>query len=102
MQPPSIQEIVLHSARACGFHLAGLAPVGIENSGESAGSRFSEDGREQTFPELSSLEQWFAEGRAGEMEYLQRRNADGELLRSSVQVPFPWVRSVIVCAVNYH
>ncbi|HZC42975.1 MAG TPA: tRNA epoxyqueuosine(34) reductase QueG [Acidobacteriaceae bacterium] len=52
--------------------------------------------------ELSYLEPWIAEGRAGEMEYLKRRDADGRLLRSSVQVPFPWVRSVIVCGVNYN
>jgi epoxyqueuosine reductase len=36
------------------------------------------------------------------MEFLKRRDASGRLLRSSVQVPFPWVRSVVVCAVNYN
>jgi epoxyqueuosine reductase len=36
------------------------------------------------------------------MEYLQRRDEAGQLLRSSVRVVFPWARSVIVCAANYH
>lgn len=36
------------------------------------------------------------------MEYLKRRNLDGEFLRTSIQIPFPWVRSVVVCAVNYN
>jgi epoxyqueuosine reductase len=52
--------------------------------------------------ELSYLDRWVAEGRAGEMEYLKRRDSEGRLLRSSVQIPFPWARSVIVCAVNYN
>ena len=56
----------------------------------------------ESFSELNHLETWVAEGRAGEMEYLKRRDADGRLLRSSVQIPFPWVRSVIVCAVSYN
>ncbi len=67
----------------------------VENSGAYGDNR-------QTFPELSYFAQWVAEGRAGEMEYLKRRDAGNRLLRSSVRVPFPWVRSVIVCAVNYN
>ena len=57
---------------------------------------------EQNFPELSGFAKWVAEGRAGEMEYLKRRDTADQFLRSSVQIPFPWVRSVIVCAVNYN
>lgn len=54
-------------------------------------------------PDRSSyLEDWIAAGRAGEMEYLKRRNDDHQLLRSSVQTAFPWARSVVVCAVNYN
>jgi epoxyqueuosine reductase len=45
---------------------------------------------------------WVAAGRAGEMEYLKRRDDQGVLLRSSVQVAMPWARSVIVCALNYN
>jgi epoxyqueuosine reductase len=62
----------------------------------------SDSQADQSFPELSYFDTWVAEGRAGEMEYLKRRDAAGRLLRSSVQIPFPWVRSVIVCAVNYN
>jgi epoxyqueuosine reductase len=40
-------------------------------------------------------------GRAGTMEYLGRRNEAGDLVRSNVQVPFPWARSVIVCLASY-
>ncbi len=90
MPENSLQQIVLQSARDRGFHLAGIAPV------------FNEDCGEFDPPELSRFAEWVAEGRAGEMEYLKRRDAEGRFLRSSVRVPFPWVRSVIVCAVNYN
>ena len=36
------------------------------------------------------------------MEYLKRRDQQGVLLRSGVQVAMPWARSVIVCALNYN
>jgi epoxyqueuosine reductase len=45
---------------------------------------------------------WVAAGRAGEMEYLKRRDDQGVLVRSGVQVAMPWARSVIVCALNYN
>jgi len=45
---------------------------------------------------------WVDAGRAGEMEYLKRRNEQGVLLRSGVEVAMPWARSVVVCAVNYN
>ena len=41
-------------------------------------------------------------GVRGEMEYLKRRDETGVLLRTSVQVPMPWARSVVVCALNYN
>ncbi len=82
----SLQQIVSESAKKRGFHLAGITSA-LE---------------EESSPELASLEQWIAEGRAGEMEYLKRRDPQGRLLRSSIRVPFPWARSVIVCAVNYN
>ena len=41
-------------------------------------------------------------GRAGSMNYLARRNEAGELVRSRVDVPFPWARSVEVCLASYH
>jgi epoxyqueuosine reductase len=45
---------------------------------------------------------WVDAGRAGEMEYLKRRDEQGVLLRSGVQVAMPWARSVVVCALNYN
>ena len=75
-------------------------PNAPETSGTS--SETSDLTEEQTFPELCYVAEWVAEGLAGEMEYLKRRDSAGRLLRSSVQIPFPWVRSVIVCAVNYN
>lgn len=46
--------------------------------------------------------EWVDAGRAGEMEYLKRRDEQGVLLRSGVRVAMPWARSVVVCAVNYN
>ena len=72
-----------------GFDAAGVAPVSAPESEESRldAERFTA---------------WVRAGRAGEMEYLQRREEHGVLLRSSVQVAMPWARSVIVCALNYN
>ena len=105
MSNPSLQQIVRQCARDAGFHLSGIAPA----TGAGQCSEIPEDRGEnpalrtdQNFPELSYFAEWIAEGRAGEMEYLKRRDPAGRLLRSSVQIPFPWVRSVIVCAVNYN
>lgn len=102
MPIPSLQQIVQECARDAGFHLAGVAPAELGDAAASdretaADARIHEGGSE-----LSYLKTWIAEGRAGEMEYLKRRDVAGRLLRASVQVPFPWVRSVIVCAVNYN
>lgn len=41
-------------------------------------------------------------GRAGTMQYLRRRNEQGELVRSRATIPFPWSRSAIVCLASYH
>lgn len=45
---------------------------------------------------------WIDAGRAGTMQYLQRTNEEGQLLRARVSVPFPWARSAIVCMASYH
>jgi epoxyqueuosine reductase len=47
------------------------------------------------------FEQWIANGNAGQMHYLERKGADGQLLRARVVNPFPWARSAIVCFANY-
>jgi epoxyqueuosine reductase len=75
-------------AREAGFSLAGIAAV-------------PEPGSQEDLEERSRFEEWIASGSAGEMEYLSRRDDAGRLLRSSVRVVFPWVRSVIVCAADY-
>jgi epoxyqueuosine reductase len=101
----SLQQIVQKCARDAGFHLSGVAPATLSERASVEAQARSENLDLQVdpnFPELSYFDTWVAEGRAGEMEYLKRRDAGGRLLRSSVQIPFPWVRSVIVCAVNYN
>ncbi len=85
----SVSGIVEQTARALGFHLAGITAVPELDASEE-------------FPELAAFPQWVAEGRVGAMEYLQRKDAAGRYLRSSLRIPFPWARSVIVCAVNYN
>ena len=71
-------------ARACGFDLAGVAPVETREADEQ---RFTD---------------WVEAGRAGEMEWLKRRDAEGRLVRGDLRRVWPWARSVLVCAVNYN
>jgi epoxyqueuosine reductase len=78
-----IYRAVLDAAVEAGFELAGVAPV---------------DGAE----ELKYFPKWIAEGRAGEMKYLEARDEQGRLKRSSLAHAVPWARSVVVCAVNYN
>jgi epoxyqueuosine reductase len=82
-------EWIRERAIEAGFDTAGVAPVcGLESeAGRVDAERFSD---------------WVEAGRAGEMEYLKRRNEQGVLLRSGVEVAMPWARSVVVCAVNYN
>ncbi len=72
-----------------GFDLCGVAgaPAAEDADGEVTAARFTE---------------WVERGRAGEMEYLKRRDEAGELLRRSARVAMPWARSVVVCAMNYN
>ena len=79
---PALRLRLEELARSAGFDLAGVAAA----TG-SAAERFTE---------------WVAQGRAGEMEYLKRRNDAGVLLRTDVRVAVPWARSVVVCATNYN
>jgi epoxyqueuosine reductase len=83
---PSITDITEFMKRAAleaGFNLAGIAPT-------------------HDFPELDYFPQWIAEGRAGEMRYLESRDAAGELKRTSLSRVAPWAKSVLVCAMNYN
>jgi epoxyqueuosine reductase len=85
----SISEFVAEVAKDAGFSAAGIAAV-------------PEPGSAEDFAELRLVEPWIQDGRAGEMEYLKRRDEQGRLLRSSLRIALPWARSVIVCAANYN
>jgi epoxyqueuosine reductase len=70
-------------ARDAGFDLCGIAPV-------------------HDFGELDVFPAWIADGKHGEMKYMESRNDAGELKRESLARVAPWARSVIVCAINYN
>jgi epoxyqueuosine reductase len=76
-------SLVKEAAATAGFDLAGIAPV-------------------VDFPELGYFSDWVSAGHAGEMRYLESRDENGQLKRSSLRATFPWARSVVVCAVNYN
>jgi epoxyqueuosine reductase len=84
---PELESIVRAAAMEAGFHLAGVASA--------------HDDSEASALDADRFAAWVDAGRAGEMEYLKRRDATGRLLRSSVRVAIPWAKSVVVCAVNY-
>ncbi len=85
----SIFDLVSEFAKGSGFAAAGIAAV-------------PEPGSTEDFAELRLVAPWIEDGRAGEMEYLKRRDDAGRLLRSSLRIALPWARSVIVCAANYN
>jgi epoxyqueuosine reductase len=89
MQHVSLQALIAQEATHAGFSTAGIAAVPEPGSAEDQSDR-------QSFAE------WVEQGNAGEMEYLKRRNDAGELVRSSLRIAVPWVRSVIVCVTNYN
>ena len=74
---------IKQSARDAGFELCGIAPV-------------------RGFSELNVFPSWIADGRHGEMKYMEARNEAGDLRRSNLSNAAPWARSVIVCAINYN
>ncbi len=77
--PARIKEM----AREAGFDLCGLAAV-------------------RQFSELNVFPEWIADGRHGEMKYMEARDEAGELKRAALARVAPWARSVIVCAINYN
>ena len=86
---PEFDHWLHRQAIDSGFDIAGLAPVASPATADSqlTAARFAA---------------WIEQGRAGEMDYLKRRDPQGVLLRSDIQVALPWARSVIVCAFNYN
>jgi epoxyqueuosine reductase len=82
------EEMAQEAKRAAtdaGFDLAGIAPI-----------------RPEDMPELGAFIDWVDAGRAGEMKYLESRTESGELRRTSASNAAPWVRSMVVCALNYN
>lgn len=79
-----IAETTKCAAADAGFDLAGIAPV-----------------RADDLPEIAAFVEWVDAGRAGEMKYLETRTETGELRRASATNAAPWVRSMVVCALNY-
>ncbi len=84
-----LQQWLQEQATEAGFDTAGVA------------SADASDPREDQI-DAERFAAWIDAGRAGEMDYLKRRDENGALLRSGVQVAIPWARSVIVCALNYN
>jgi epoxyqueuosine reductase len=82
-QNGQITKLVKQAAHEAGFELAGVAPV-------------------HEFDELDRFREWIAAGRAAEMKYMEARDESGSLKRASLRTTLPWVRSVIVCAINYN
>jgi epoxyqueuosine reductase len=80
------QEEVRELARKAGFAEAGMVPLPHPKTERDA-ARFAE---------------FVEKGRAGAMDYLARRDEAGKLVRSRVDVPFPWARSAVVCLASYH
>ncbi len=78
-----LAKFIKEAAAASGFDLAGVSPVA-------------------DFPELDYFPQWIAERRHGEMHYLEARDEQGNLKRSSLKHAAPWAKSVVVCAMNYN
>jgi epoxyqueuosine reductase len=78
-----ISAKVTRAAKDAGFDLAGIAPV-------------------EDAPELEYFPRWIAEGRAGEMKYMEARDDQNRLKRASLANAAPWARSVLVCAINYN
>jgi epoxyqueuosine reductase len=70
-------------ARDAGFDLCGIAPV-------------------RDFAELQAFPDWIADGKHGEMKYMEARHDSGEPKRTSLSRVAPWARSVVVCAINYN
>jgi len=80
------QEAIRALARRAGFTEAGIVGLPYAEA-ERDSARFAE---------------FIDRGRAGSMDYLARRNEAGELIRSRIDLPFPWSRSVVVCLASYH
>ena len=86
---PTLRRTIVDTALATGFDLVGVAPVPADDSepGILQSQRFLD---------------WASRGHAGEMAWMLRAGEDGVPLRSSLTKAVPWVRSVVLCALNYN
>ncbi len=71
------------------------------------GAGFSEAGvvalpHPGSVPAAERFEEFVAADFAGEMQWLERRNERGELVRAAVPRAFAWARSVVVCLASYN
>jgi len=80
---PNLSTRIKQCARDAGFDLCGIAPI-------------------RDFAELQVFPAWIADGKHGEMKYMEAHDEAGELKRASLARVAPWARSVIVCAINYN
>jgi epoxyqueuosine reductase len=95
-------EELARLAQQAGFDNAGIMGLAIEPSPEGNAGQGSGEYLGSEYLESGYFESWIAQGYAGEMEYLKRRNDAGVLVRSEVRAAFPWAQSVILCAANYN
>jgi epoxyqueuosine reductase len=72
------EEVIAAAARAAGFPLVGCTPIG-------------------PLPDAAFVERWLAEGRAGEMRYLERRAER----RLDPRRQFAWARSLVCVGFPY-
>jgi epoxyqueuosine reductase len=80
-----LESLIKQAVIEAGFDLAGIAPARLSDA-----------------QELQFFSEWVAQGRAGDMAYLESRDAHGRLKRASLEHVAPWARSVVVCALNYN
>jgi len=85
---PELRTWLEAAARSAGFDATGVAPA--PDPAEPSAAR-----------DAQRFAAWVDAGRAGEMDYLTRRDESGTLVRGALRVAMPWARSVIVCALNY-
>jgi epoxyqueuosine reductase len=86
---PELRRWLDQASRAAGFDVVGVAEVSGLHDPAAA-------------QEAARFETWIDSGRAGEMDYLKRRDQSGTLLRGNLRVAIPWARSAIVCAMSYN
>jgi epoxyqueuosine reductase len=86
---PQLRRWLYQASRQAGFDVVGVAEVRAPDHPAAA-------------QDAARFEAWIDAGRAGEMDYLKRRDQSGMLLRGNLRVAIPWARSAIVCAMSYN